>query len=48
MRLLRVAVASGRWDLAAHTILLAAARRLRNGEKPYAGRSKEKARRVKA
>jgi hypothetical protein len=47
MRLLKIAVVSGRWDLAAHTIVLAAARRLKNGERPYAGRSKEKTRRAK-
>ena len=47
MRLLRLAVVSGRWDLAAHTIVLAAARHLNNGEKPYARAGKEKTRRVK-
>jgi hypothetical protein len=47
MRLLRLAVARGRWDLAAHTIVLAAARRLNNGERPDAGRNKEKTRRPK-
>jgi hypothetical protein len=47
MRLLKLAVANGRWDLAAHTIVLAAARRLNNRERPDAGRSKEKTRRAK-
>jgi len=47
MRLLRLAVESQRWDLAAHTIVLATARILKNGEKPNASRSKEKKRRAK-
>jgi len=34
MRLLRLAVEIQRWDLAAHTIVLAAATTLKNGEKP--------------
>lgn len=42
MRLLRLAVEIQRWDLAAHTIVLASARLLRNGDKPDAGKSKEK------
>ena len=42
MRLLRLAIENQRWDLAAHTIVLATARRLNNGEKPHASRSKEK------
>ncbi len=33
MRLLRLAVKKERWDLAAHTIVLATARQLKNGEK---------------
>jgi len=45
MRLLRLAVETRRWDLAAHTIVLATARRLNNGEKPHANKSKEKKRR---
>jgi len=45
MRLLRLAVETQRWDLAAHTIVLATARRLNNGEKPHANKSKEKRRR---
>jgi len=46
MRLLRLAVENQRWDLAAHTIILAAARVLKNGDKPNAVRSKEKKRRA--
>jgi hypothetical protein len=42
MRLLRLAVKKERWDLAAHTIVLATARQLRNGEKPNGKRSKAK------
>ena len=34
MRLLRIAVENGRWDLAAHTIVLATASVLKNGDKP--------------
>ena len=45
MRLLRLAVETQRWDLAAHTIVLATARLLRNGDKPNARKSKEKKRR---
>ena len=47
MRLLRLAVETRRWDLAAHTIVLATARRLNNGEKPDANKSREKRRRAK-
>ena len=47
MRLLRLAVEKQRWDLAAHTIVLATARRLNDGEKPYAERSKAEKRRPK-
>ena len=56
MRLLRLAVEKQRWDLAAHTIVLATARLLNNvaqgkstrrGDKPHASRSKEKKRRAK-
>ena len=45
MRLLRLAIENRRWDLAAHTIVLATARHLNNGEKPHANKSKEKKRR---
>ncbi len=34
MRLLRIAVEKQRWDLAAHTIILATASVLKNGDKP--------------
>ncbi len=36
MRLLRVAVEKRRWDLAAHTIVLATASVLKNGDRPRA------------
>ena len=43
MRLLRLAIEIQRWDLAAHTIVLAAATTLKNGDKPDAkSKSKEK------
>ena len=45
MRLLKIAVEKQRWDLAAHTIVLATARLLNNGDKPYVSRSKGKKRR---
>ena len=38
MRLLRVALENRRWDLAAHTIILATASVLKNGDKPYASK----------
>ena len=45
MRLLKLAVRKQRWDLAAHTIVLATARHLNGGEKPNAkGRKAEKRR----
>ena len=44
MRLLRLAIENQRWDLAAHTIVLATARRLNNGEKPNAKRKEKKRR----
>jgi hypothetical protein len=47
MRLLRLAVKNQRWDLAAHTIVLATARELNNGERQNGGGSKEKKRRSK-
>ncbi len=46
MRLLRLAVEKQRWDLAAHTIVLATAKRLNKGEEPDA-KSKEQRRRPK-
>lgn len=42
MRLLRLAVKKERWDLAAHTIVLATARQLKNGGKLNDKRSKAK------
>ncbi len=45
MRLLRLAVENQRWDLAAHTIVLATAGVLKNGEKPHVNKSKQKKRR---
>ena len=47
MRLLRLAVESKRWDLAAHTIVLATARVLVNGDKLHARKNKEKKQSVK-
>ena len=47
MRLLRLAVEKQRWDLAAHTIVLATASVLKNGEKVNASKGKEKKRRPK-
>jgi hypothetical protein len=45
--LLRLAVEIQRWDLAAHTIVLASARVLKDGERPYGGKTKAKKKRVK-
>lgn len=42
MRLLRLAVKRGRWDLAAHTIVLATARQLKNGVKRNGGKGRAK------
>ena len=42
MRLLRLAVENQRWDLAAHTIVLATARILNGGDKPDAIKSGQK------
>jgi hypothetical protein len=47
MRLLRLAVEIQRWDLAAHTIVLASARVLKDGDRPYARKTKAKKKRVK-
>ncbi len=44
MRLLRLAVEKQRWDLAAHAIILATARLLSKGERPDAGKNREKKR----
>ena len=42
MRLLKLAVEKQRWDLAAHTIILATARILNKGDKPNASKGKQK------
>jgi len=44
MRLLRLAIESRRWDLAAHTIVFATATVLKNGDKPHAKRKERKRR----
>ena len=38
MKILQLAVENKRWDLAAHTIILATASILKNGDKPRAGK----------
>jgi hypothetical protein len=40
MKLLKLAVKKERWDLAAHTIVLATARQLKNGEKQNGRKSR--------
>ena len=47
MRLLRLAVENRRWDLAAHTIVLATARILKKGDNPDANKKRQKSRCVK-
>jgi len=47
MKLLKLAVEKQRWDLAAHTIVLAVARTLNKGDKPYASQSTPKSKRIK-
>ncbi len=47
MRLLRLAIENQRWDLAAHTIVLAAARLLSNGDRPHASKKRQTKRRPK-
>ena len=42
MKLLRLAIESQRWDLAAHTIVLVTARLLSNGERPDGRKSGQK------
>ena len=44
MRLLRLAVEKQKWDLAAHTIVLATAKCLKDGVKPHANKSSKKKR----
>jgi hypothetical protein len=47
MSLLRIALEKQRWDLAAHTIVLAAVRVLNQGVKPNGKETKEKKGRAK-
>ncbi len=47
MRLLRLAVETQRWDLAAHTIVFATATVLKNGDRPYASKRETKTGRPK-
>ena len=47
MRLLRLAIENQRWDLAAHAIVLATAKVLNDGDKSYAGKSRQEKRRAK-
>ena len=47
MRLLKSAVRNNRWDLAAHTIVLATARQLKNGVKANDSGKKKEIRRSK-
>lgn len=42
MRLLRLALENQRWDLAAHTIVLATASILKRGDKPHVRKSQPK------
>ena len=42
MRLLRLAVEKRRWDLVAHTIVLATAITLDKGDKPHASQNRQK------
>ena len=44
MKLLRLAVENQRWDLAAHTIVLAAVKILDKGDKPHASKNRQKTR----
>ena len=47
MRLLRLAVEKQRWDLAAHTIVLATVQILNKGDKPDASKSRQKTKYLK-
>ena len=47
MRLLRMAVKRKHWELAAYTIVLAAATKLENGEKPDDSENRAKKKRPK-
>jgi len=42
MRLLKLALANQKWDLAAHIIVLATARLLSNGDRPHVRESRER------
>jgi len=42
MRLLKLAIETQRWDLAAHTLVLATARMLNNGESFHATKGKKR------
>ena len=44
MRILKLAVKKQRWDLAAHTIVLATARQLESGREPNAKEREKKGR----
>ena len=44
MKLLRIAVKNKRWDLAAHTIVLATAGVLNDGDKPNVSKNRKKKR----
>ncbi len=44
MRLLRLAIETQNWNLAAHTIVFATATVLNNGDRPHAKTQKEKGR----
>jgi hypothetical protein len=48
MRLLRLAVEMQRWDLAAHTIVLASARLLKEGDRAHGGKAQAKKKRAKS
>ena len=42
MRLLKLALKTKRWDLAAHALVLATAKVLKEGEKPHGGKKSKK------
>lgn len=48
MKLLKLAVEKQRWDLAAHTIVLAAARTLNKGDRLHGIRNTPKNKRIKS
>jgi hypothetical protein len=47
MKLLKLAVEKQRWDLAAHTIVLAATRTINKGDRPYASQRTPESSRIK-